>query len=389
MKVEKRDGRIVAFDKNKISVAILKAMRAGNVYSEKIANNIADEIENELTESDKELVTIQEIETFVFSKLISHKQKLTAKSYEGYRSIREFQRNNKNTVDEELEELLSGTSDYWNNENSNKNAKLVTTQRDYMAGIVSKDLSRRFLIPPDIIQAHDDGILYFHDIDYFGQNALTNCCLVNLEDMLQNGTVINGVKIDKPHRLITATTLASQILTAVSSSQYGGVTITISHLAPFVRDSYNRYVDKYTKRGCNNEEIERFAKEDLKKEIEDSVQTFNYQINSMTTTNGQAPFTTVFLYLDEIPEYKKETAMLIEEFLNQRIKGMKNRAGQYVTQAFPKLIYALDEDNVTEDSPYWYLTKLAAKSTAKRMNPDYVSAKVMKEFKGAVFPSIK
>lgn len=389
MKVEKRDGRIVEFDKSKINTAILKAMRAGNTYSEKIADSITNEIEKELQEADKDIVTIKEIENLVFYKLIAHKQKLTAKSYEGYRSIREFQRNNKNTVDEELDELLSGTSDYWNNENSNKNAKLVTTQRDYMAGIVSKDISRRFLIPPDVIQAHDDGILYFHDIDYFGQNALTNCCLVNLEDMLQNGTVINGVKIDKPHRLITATTLASQILTAVSSSQYGGVTITISHLAPFVRDSYNRYIDKYTKRGCSDEESEKFAKEDLKKEIEDSVQTFNYQINSMTTTNGQAPFTTVFLYLDEIPEYKNETAMLIEEFLNQRIKGMKNRSGQYVTQAFPKLIYALDEDNITEDSPYWYLTKLAAKSTAKRMNPDYVSAKVMKEFKGAVFPSIK
>lgn len=286
MRVEKRDGRIVEFDKSKISAAILKAMRAGNTYSEKMANNIADEIEKELQEADKDIITIKEIENLVFYKLIAHKQKLTAKSYEGYRSIREFQRNNKNSVDGELEELLSGNSDYWNNENSNKNAKLVTTQRDYMAGIVSKDISRRFLIPPDIIQANDDGILYFHDIDYFGQNALSNCCLVNLEDMLQNGTVINGVKIDKPHRLITATTLASQILTAVSSSQYGGVTITLSHLAPFVRDSYNRYIEKYRKRGFGDVDVEKFAKEDLKKEIEDSVQTFNYQINSMTTTNG-------------------------------------------------------------------------------------------------------
>lgn len=389
MRVKKRDGRIVEFEKQKISAAILKAMRAGNTYSEKMANNIADEIEKELQEADKEIVTIKEIENLVFYKLISHKQKLTAKSYEGYRSIREFQRNNKNSVDEELEELLSGKSDYWNNENSNKNAKLVTTQRDYMAGIISKDISRRFLIPPDVIQAHDDGILYFHDIDYFGQNALSNCCLVNLEDMLQYGTVINGVKIDKPHRLITATTLASQILTAVSSSQYGGVTITLSHLAPFVRDSYNRYIEKYRKRGFGDADVEKFAKEDLKKEIEDSVQTFNYQINSMTTTNGQAPFTTVFMYISENMEYRNETALLIEEFLRQRIKGMKNRTGQWVTQAFPKLIYALDDDNIHEDSEYYWLTELAAKSTAKRMNPDYVSAKVMKEYKGAVFPSIK
>lgn len=285
MKVKKRDGRIVEFDKGKISVAILKAMRAGNTYSEKMANNIADEIEKELQEADKDIITIKEIENLVFYKLIAHKQKLTAKSYEGYRSIREFQRNNKNSVDEELKELLSDKSDYWKDENSNKDSLLVTTKRDYMAGIVSKDLAKKMLYTPDVIQADADGVIKLHDLDYAIQH-LTNCCLVNLDDMLQNGTVINGVQIDKPHRLITATTLSTQILTAVSSSQFGGTTITLTHLAPFVRDSYNRYVEKYKNRGMSDKTVEKFALEDTKKEIKDSVQTFNYQLNSMTNSNG-------------------------------------------------------------------------------------------------------
>lgn len=226
------------------------------------------------------------------------------------------------------------------------------------------------------------------DIDYFGDNARSNCCLINLDDMLQNGTVVNGVTIDKPHRLITATTIATQIIVAVTSAQYGGTTITLSHLAPFVRDSYNFYKKRYTRTISDKSLVETLAKDSLKKEIEDAVQTFNYQINSFSTTNGQAPFVSVFMYIDENQEYKKETVMLIEEFLKQRIKGMKNRTGHYVTQAFPKLIYCLDEDNIHEDSEYYWLTELAVESTAKRMNPDYVSAKIMKEYKGAVFPSI-
>lgn len=226
------------------------------------------------------------------------------------------------------------------------------------------------------------------DIDYFGDNARSNCCLINLDDMLQNGTVVNGVTIDKPHRLITATTIATQIIVAVTSAQYGGTTITLSHLAPFVRDSYNFYKKHYSKLVQDKHLVETLAQNSLNKEIEDAVQTFNYQINSFSTTNGQAPFVSVFMYIDENLEYKKETVMLIEEFLKQRIKGMKNRTGHYVTQAFPKLIYCLDEDNIHEDSEYYWLTELAVKSTAKRMNPDYVSAKIMKEYKGAVFPSM-
>ena len=388
MNVRKRDGRVVPFEKNKISSAILKAMKSSGKYSYMVAKGISSSIED-MYKGYNDPINIVDIEKNIFDLLIGMDYKEVARAYESYRAVREFQRNSKNTIDSQLSEMLSGNSKYWNDENSNKNAKLVTTQRDYMAGIVSEDISRRFLLPVDVIKAHDEGIIQFHDIDYFGQNTLNNCSLINLEDMLQNGTVINNVKIDKPHRLITAMTLATQIITAVSSSQYGGTTITLSHLAPFVRESYFRYRKKYKERGHGEEEVVRYAQQDLEKEISDSVQTFNYQINSMTTTNGQSPFVTVFMYISENMEYRQETAMLIKEFLVQRIQGMKNRSGQWVTQAFPKLIYTLDEDNIHEDSEYYWLTELAAKSTAKRMNPDYVSAKVMKKFKGDVFPSIK
>lgn len=379
-KVIKRDCTLADFDKTKIYDAIMKAMKNGSgIIKPQIAKNIAEEIEKEVEEIQEASIT--EIENKVYDKLISKRQKMTAKAYEGYRSIRQFQRENFNTTDEQISELLKGTSDYWNNENSNKNPKLLTTQRDYMAGIVSTDITRRFLLPPEIVQAHDEGIIHFHDADYFGQNAISNCCLINLEDMLQNGTCINKISIDKPHRLLTATTIATQIITAVTSSQYGGATITLTHLAPFVRDSYNFYLKKYEQRGFNRELCEKFANEDIKKEVSDAVQTFNYQCNSMTTTNGQSPFLSVFMYLGETEEYKKELSMLIEEFLNQRIIGLKNEVGVYITQAFPKLLYVLEEDNIHETSPYWYLTKLAAKCTAKRMVPDYISEKKMLEYK--------
>ena len=357
------------------------------IVKPKIAEDIANEIYGEC--KDKGEISIYEIEHMVFDKLITKKQRLTAKAYEGYRKIREFQRENSNTTDEQISELLDGTSDYWNNENSNKNARLLTTQRDYMAGIVSTDITRRFLLPPEVVQAHDEGLLHFHDADYFGQNAITNCCLINLEDMLQNGTCINKVRIDKPHRFITAMTIATQIITAVTSSQYGGATITLTHLAPFVRDSFDKYYNKYISWGFSPNDSMKYAKIDTKKEIADGVQTFNYQCNSMTTTNGQSPFLSVFMYLGETKEYKEELAMIIEEFLNQRTVGMKNEVGTYVTQAFPKLLYVLEEDNVHEDSKYYYLTKLAAKCTAKRMVPDYISEKKMKEIKeGNCFPNM-
>lgn len=382
--VIKRDAELVDFDKNKISNAILKAMKNGSgIVKEKIAYDIANEIEEKY--KDEEEVSIYNIESDVFNLLISHKQKLTAKSYEGYRSVREFQREQNDIVDQAIE-MVSGKSEYWNTENSNKNAKEAKVQRDYMAGILSTDISRRFLLDPEIVQAHDTGIIHFHDMDYFAENAINNCCVFNLEDQLQNGTVMNGKMIEKPHRLITATTIATQIITAVSSSQYGGTTITLTHLAPFVRDSYNKYYEKYIKRGCSEEQARLWADEDIKREVKDSVQTFNYQINSMFTVNGQSPFLSVFMYLGETTEYKKELAMLIEEFFKQRIEGIKNEVGVPVTQEFPKLLYVLEKDNITQDGEYYYLTELAAKCIAKRMVPDCISEKVMLELKGDVYP---
>jgi len=392
-KVIKRDSTKVDFEKSKISVAILQAMENGSgIIKAEIANEIADEICKKYETVNE--VSIYSIEGDVFNLLIKKGQHLTAKAYESYRSIRQFQREH-NTIVEQTKEMVSGRSEYWNTENSNKNAKEIKVQRDYMAGIISTDITRRYLLPPDIVQAHDDGIIHFHDADYFAENAITNCCLINLEDMLQNGTVMNGKMIEKPHRLITAMTIATQIITAVSSSQYGGTTISLTHLAPFVRDSERRIRKElndeikitYTN-PCviTKEATEKVVSKRLAKEIEDAVQTFNYQINTMFTVNGQAPFLSVFMYLGETDEYKKELAMLIEEFFKQRIIGIKNETGAYVTQEFPKLLYVLEEDNIREDSEYFYLTELAAKCISKRMTPDCISEKIMLRLKGDCYP---
>lgn len=383
--VIKRDCTEDQFDKNKIYNAIYNSMKYGSgIVKEKIAENIANEIEEEIKDLDE--ISIYDIEDKVIAKLKAKKQKLTADAYYKYKTLQTLRRETKNTIDKEIQELLGGDSEYWNDENSNKSAKVINTQRDYMAGVVSKDIARRYLLPIDVVQVHDEGILHYHDIDY-ATNKETNCCLVNLDDMLQNGTVINGIKIEKPHRVITASTITTQIILAVSSSQYGGTSITLTHLAPFVRDSYEKYYQKYKAWGFVDEKAKEFAKLDTKKEVEDAVQTFNYQVNSMANSNGQAPFISVFMYLGETDEYKEELAMLIEEFLKQRILGLKNEVGVYITQAFPKLLYVLEEDNIHEDSKYWYLTELAAKCTAKRMVPDYISEKKMKEYKeGNCFP---
>lgn len=391
MKVIKRDGRVVEFEKNKVKNAILKAFKDVDGEISPYAKVKASDIASTISHLDDSLIHVEDIQDIVEDKLMNSSRKDVARTYVRYRYKRELIREG-NTTDKTIKELLNGESEYWNTENSNKNPKVVTVQRDYLAGITSTDISKRFLLPKDVVDAHDKGIIHFHDMDYYAQNVLTNCCLINLEDMLQNGTIINGVMIEKPHRLITATTIATQIITAVTSSQYGGATITLTHLAPFVRDSYNIYLKKYRNRGLNEEQVLRFAEEDLKKEISDSVQTFNYQCNSMTNTNGQAPFLTVFMYLGENKEYKKEVAMLTEEFLKQRITGLKNETGHYITQAFPKLIYCLEECNIKEDSEYFWLTELSAKCTAKRMVPDYISEKKMLEYKidkngnGNVYP---
>ncbi len=379
MKVIKRDGHMVDYCPEKIEIAIKKAneeVQEEDRVSDTQIKNIIKYIES----LKKRRILVEDIQDIIEMRLMALNKFALANEYITYRYTRELVRKS-NTTDLSIKELIDGESDYWNTENSNKNAKVVTTQRDYIAGITSTDISRRFLLPEDIVKAHDEGIIHFHDMDYFAQNALHNCDLINLEDMLQNGTNINGVMIEKPHRFLTAMTIATQLITAVNSSQYGGATVTMTHLAPFVRESYNRFLDKYKKRKFTKAQCEKYAKEDLAKEITDGVQTFQYQINSMTTTNGQAPFLSVCLYLGETDEYKEELAMIIEEILKQRTMGMKNEKGVYITPAFPKLLYVLEEDNIHEDSKYYYLTELAAKCTAKRMVPDYISEKIMKKLK--------
>lgn len=393
MKVIKRDCTEVDFDKSKISNAILKAMKNGSgIVKPKIAEDIANEIEEKY--KDKEEVSIYDIELMVYDKLITKKQKLTAKAYEGYRSIREFQRENENTIDTEITELLNGDSDYWNNENSNKNPRLNTTQRDYLAGIVSKDASNRYILPPEIVQAHNNGVIHVHDEDYLIQ-YMTNCCLINLEDMLQNGTVISETLIEKPHSFSTACTVATQIIAQVASSQYGGQSVSLAHLAPFVDISRQKIrkevIAEHKEIGyeIGNEAIEHIVKKRLAKEIEKGIQTIQYQITTLMTTNGQAPFITLFMYLNEAhnQQEKDDLALLIEEELKQSLLGVKNEEGVYITPAFPKVIYVLQEDNIHEGDKYWYLTELAAKCSIKRLTPDYISEKIMKEMKdGNCYP---
>ncbi|MBR6033833.1 MAG: anaerobic ribonucleoside-triphosphate reductase [Clostridia bacterium] len=379
MKIIKRDGHVVDYEPEKIEIAISKA-NAEVAEDERATDAEIKKIIKYIEGLGKKRILVEDIQDIIEEKLMSFGKYQLAKKYITYRYTRELVRK-ANTTDQTIRELIDGESEYWNNENSNKNAAVVTTQRDYLAGITSTDITRRFLLTDDIVKAHDEGIIHFHDADYFAQNALHNCELINLDDMLQNGTIINGVMIEKPHRFITAATIATQIILAVTSSSYGGATVSLTHLAPFVRASYEKHYNKYKSRGLEEKLCKELAQADTKKEVEDGVQTFNYQVNSMTNTNGQAPFLSVAMYLGETDEYKDELAMIIEEFLKQRILGFKNEKGVYITPAFPKLLYILEEDNIHEDSKYWYLTKLAAECTAKRMVPDYISEKVMLELK--------
>lgn len=393
MKVIKRDCSEVDFDISKIQNAIIKAMKNGSgIVNEKIAEDIASEIYEENINKDE--VSIFDIESAVFNKLIRKKQSLTARSYEGYRSIREYQRDITNSTDKTIHELIGGTSEYWNTENSNKNPVIVSTQRDYLAGITSEDITKRFLLTPEIVQAHNEGILHFHDVDYFVQQ-MHNCDLVNLKDMLQNGTVISKTLIEKPNSFSTACNIATQIIAQVASSQHGGQSISLSHLAPFVQISrdkiYTEVLEEISVLECNatKEQISKIVEKRLRKEIVKGVQTIQYQIVTLMTTNGQAPFLTVFMYLNEAEseQEKKDLAIIIEEALKQRYQGVKNEDGIWITPAFPKLIYVLQEDNVYKDSEYYYLTEIAAKCTAKRLVPDYISEKKMKELKeGNCFP---
>lgn len=393
MKVIKRTGECVEFDKNKIVVAIEKAMHSSSgVYEEGQAEKIATEIED-FARVIKEPMTIHGIEEQVYYKLVQYNNLATAKAYESYRSVQAFKRQI-NTIDEEVVGILNRSNASVMDENSNKDAKIVSTQRDLIAGEVSKDIARRIIMPTDIVMAHDSGAIHFHDMDYIIQ-PMFNCCLINLEDMLTNGTVINGKKIDSPKSFQVACTVTTQIIAQVASGQYGGQSINgIDRiLAPFVRKSYEKYLKAVTEEQKeiygmepDLEKAEEIAWKRTKKEVKDGIQTMQYQINTLMTTNGQAPFVTLFMYFTPGFEYEKEAALIQEEILNQRLEGIKNEADVYVTPAFPKLIYVLDEHNVYEDSKYYYLTKLAAKCTAKRMYPDYISAKKMKElYQGNVF----
>lgn len=394
-KVIKRDCTEVNFDKSKISVAIIKAMKNGSgIVKQKIAEDIADEIENEC--KDKDEVSISDIESMVYDKLITKKQRLTAKAYEGYRSIREFQRENENTTDSEIHNLVEDKDEYWKDENANKNPVLNPTKRDYIAGSVSTDMTKRYLLSPEIIQAHNDGLIHFHDADYFLQH-MHNCGLVNSEDMLQNNTVISETLIETPHSFSTACNIETQAIAQIASNQYGGQSISLAHLAPFVNVSRKSIRKKVTEELYDNglisdynedlAEVVNITNKRLKEEIEKGVQTIQYQLVTLMTTNGQAPFITIFMYLNEAKNEreKADLAMLIEEMLHQRIQGVKNEDGVYIAPAFPKLIYVLEEDNITEDSKYWYLTELAAECSSKRLVPDYISEKMMLELKGDVY----
>lgn len=374
--VKKRDGSSVAYCEDKIYQAIKGAFEdLGKTFKD---NKVMRHVRKAVKKMGDE-ATVEEIQDAVEYALMKYKYYDVAKQYIQYRYLHQLKR--QSSTDAEFLALINGSSEYWNEENSNKNAKLVTVQRDYLAGIASTDIARNYIFSPDVMAAHDAGIVHQHDMDYMAQSTLHNCDLLNLEDMLQNGTVINNVKINKPHRLITAMTITTQIMAACASNQYGGLSISLAHLAPFVRDSYNLYLDKYKVNGRITADTVRMAKVDLQKEIEDAVQTFNYQISTLFTLNGQAPFSTVFMYLNEAGDYKPELIKLIREFLRQREEGMPNRQGIKVTQAFPKIIYVLQEDNYKPGTKYWYITEQAIRCSSKRLTPDYISEKVMKELK--------
>ena len=384
LNIIKRDGKIVKFDKNKIENAILKAMKYGSgVYIPEIAKEIAIDIESICMERTN-TPTVYQIEEIVYTKLIDYKQNLTAKAYEGYRAVQSFKRE-VNTTDDSIIGLLDRSNEDVLNENSNKNGILASTQRDLVAGEVSKDMSRRKLIPAHIVHAHDEGVLHYHDMDYAMQ-PIHNCMLINLEDMLTNGTVINNKLVESPKSFGTACTIVTQIIAQIASAQYGGNTITIKHIAPFLRVSYNKYLNKY-KEKYSLEMATELAEERMMEELKSGIQTIRYQLSTLHTSNGQSPFCTIYLEIEEGHEYEREMALICEEMIVQRLEGMKNYKGQTIGEEFPKLVYLLDEHNCLEGGKYDYITKLAAKCNTKRLVPDYQSAKMMrKNYDGETFP---
>ena len=395
VRIIKRSGKEVGFDISKIMAAVQKANREVK-EADRMSQEQVDEISNRVEEICMDMAhtpSVEEIQDMVENQIMDQHAFEVARKYITYRYKRALVRKS-NSTDEQILTLIECNNEEVKQENSNKNPIVNSVQRDYMAGEVSKDITKRFLLPPDIVRAHEDGIIHFHDADYFAQH-MHNCCLVNLEDMLQNGTVISETMIDPPKSFSTACNIATQSIAQIASSQYGGQSITLSHLAPFVdvsRQKLRRLVTKeFQEAGLElvEEQINAIAEMRVKEEIERGVQMIQYQVITLMTTNGQAPFVTVFMYLDEVPEgrTRDDLAMVIEEMLRQRILGVKNEKGVYITPAFPKLIYVLEEDNVREGSKYWHITKLAAQCTAKRLVPDYISEKKMKELKdGNCYP---
>lgn len=392
MNIIKRSGEEVPFDSQKIYVAISKANSSVPEESRIDSATIRD-ITTKVTERAAAMLhtpTVEDVQEEVENALIEANAALVAKSYIKYRYKHSMIRQ-ANTTDEAILSLLDMSNEEVKQENSNKNPTIASTQRDYMAGEVSKDLCERILVPKDIWEAHKEGIIHFHDADYFAQHMF-NCMLINLNDMLQNGTVISGTKIDKPHSFATACNVATQIVAQVASNQYGGQTITLTHLAPFVDISRQKYIKEVREESegldISEEKIKEIAEKRVRKEISAGIQTIQYQVITLMTTNGQAPFISINMYLNEAENEreKEDLALCIEEMLKQRIKGVKNEKGVYITPAFPKLLYVLEDDNIKEGDKYWYLTKLAAQCTAKRMVPDYISEKKMLEYKGDCYP---
>ena len=375
MKIIKRNGEKVKFEKKKIKKAILKAMVHGSgIIKEEVADKIADKIESAASNVDE--ITVKNVEDSVYNLLIDYNETLTAKAYEGYRAVQEFKRKT-NTTDNSVLTLVTGSNDDVMNENSNKDGRIIPTQRDLVAGEISKDITRRKLLPAHIVQAHDEGVLHFHDMDYFLQ-PMFNCCLVNLKVMLDNGTVINGKMIESPQSFHVACIIMTQIIAQVSSSQYGGQSLNVKHLGKYLKLTE----DKYREILSNEEDVQLM----LKRELESGVQAIQYQINTLTTLNGQSPFVTLFLEIDDKDEYKHYTAQIIDEILKQRLKGVKNEKGVYVTPTFPKLVYVLDEHNSLNGGEFDFVTETAVKCSSKRLYPDYISAKKMREiYEGNVF----
>ncbi len=386
MKVTKRDGRIVDYDRNKIVAAIQKANAEVGHY-EKVSEEKIDSIVAGIENKHMDNLMVEDIQDMIEQKLMSEGKFELAKKYIIYRYTREMVRR-ANTTDDSIMSLIKNRNKDVMEENSNKNAYIASTQRDLIAGEVSKDLTKRVLLPEKIVKAHEEGILHFHDMDYFLQ-SIFNCCLINIGDMLENGTVMNGKLIESPKSFQVACTVTTQIISAVASSQYGGQSVDIRHLGRYLRKSHDKYAAHYRQKygdSISEDALEEFVQDRLSDELKSGVQTIQYQINTLMTTNGQSPFVTLFLNLDINDPYIRENAMIIEEILKQRIEGIKNEKGVYVTPAFPKLIYVLDEHNCLKGGQYDYLTKLAVKCSAKRMYPDYISAKKMREnYEGNVF----